>query len=792
MAVPTSMPRRTITGFVLSLALWSVASTGIASAADPPVPGPLDRPIVDLALAEPGGDPDQAPRLLTLDSVDQPSGTVRVALLDRAAGWLPISSLTVPLLGPADGAEDPWLIEIGSGRFVVLSTSHQMERTSIASIDLTGIGNTTIEVAQPTILPMAVDDAGAIDVDGDGARELIVSSAVTRHGGDVCQGSVIDVLDGTSLARRAEWAVPDTRLAGGVLGEWDGLVGGDLLAYAYGNCPAGPDAARRLGVVAIRLADGLPIVALSPSDPAASTTSPGVPLAADLDGDGRDEAVVRDGDALVILEPARGWRRTELAGGDVLPMSAVASEGGRPGTLAWIANVSADEVMVASIGRDTKSADGPLAVTDRSLDLTGVSRPRRTRVLAAMRDVAVAQTAPQAWHGDLDGDGCTDILGPLLTAQCPAQAWQGDLDGDGCTDILGPLLTAQCPAGPNASIKVGATWFATRPVVAFEGGQGRELLIVSTMDWKPGLVAPAPASPAAVGPPGGWRHGPSPRFVLSEVRAVDAAYFDRFPVPRPTIERAPVRSNGTDFPGFTGARVFVRVISARPDDPPPAPAPSLDDFLSAPAAGGELITVVRVPVPEAAKSGRDGSFVHLSLADVVAPDGELAERWTVTIAQVNEWGEIAGPVRGTIVRDSTGPSLTLDVPFLSAPWPLEATVQGRSEPGVEIRGGTGGPVTADRRGRFELRTQLVPWPQTVELTAIDQSGNTTTSQFSLVGGVDYRSFPWAAIVAAALLLGAILSAGRGATIRRDLEVIESGDPLPEIEELPAIRERTRA
>jgi hypothetical protein len=556
------------------------------------------------------------------------------------------------------------------------------------------------------------------------------------------------------------------RLAGAVLGEWDGLVGGDLLAYAYGNCPAGPDTPQRLGVVAIRLADGQPIVALSPSDPAASTAAPGVPLAADLDGDGRDEAVVRDGDALVVLEPARDWRRTDVAGGDVLPMSAVAGDGGRPGILAWIANVSADEVMVASIGRDTGSPDGPLAVTAESLDLTGVSRSRRTRVLDAMRDVAMAQAAPQAWHGDLDGDGCPDILGPLVTAQCPG--------------------------GPNASIKVGATWFATRPVVAFEGAEGRELLIASTMDWKPGLVAPAPASPAAVGPAGGWRHGPSPRFVLSEVRAVDAAYFARFPVPRPTIERAPVRSNGTDFPGFTGARVFVRVVSARPDDPPPAAAPSLDEFLSAPPAGGELVTVVRVPVPEAAESGRDGSFVHLSLAGVVAPDGEPAQRWTVTIAQVNEWGEIAGPVRGTIVRDSTGPSLTLDAPFLSAPWPLEATIHGRSEPGVEIRGGTGGPVTADRRGRFELRTQLVPWPQTVELTAIDQSGNTTTSQFSLVGGVDYRAFPWAAIVAAALLLGAILSAGRGATVRRDLEVIEAGDPLPEIEELPTVRERTRA
>lgn len=658
------------------------------------------------------------------------------------------------------------MIEIAAGQLVVLSTSHQLERTSIAPFHVTLDGAATIEIGHPTILSMAVDDAGAIDVDGDGVKELVVSSAVTRRRGDVCQGSVIDVLDATTLAQVAEWAVPDMRLAGGVLGEWDGLVGGDLLAYAYGNCPAGPDSARRLGIVAIRLADGLPIVALSPQDPGAATASPGVPLAADLDGDGRDEVVIRDGEALVILEPARGWARTEVARDDVMPLSAVPSAPGRAGALAWLEHEPADDGMVAAVGRITRSSGGSLGVTPARLDLAAVARARRVQVLAAMLAVAVAQAAPQAWRGDIDGDGCTDILGPLLTAQCAGDA--------------------------EVSLKVGATWFATRPVVAFGAGDGRELLIASTMEWTPAFAGPAPATPAAAGPPGGWRHGPSPRFALSEVRAADAAYFTRFPVTRPTIERAPVRAPATDFPGFTGARVFVRVTAAHPTDPPPAEAPTLHAFLSAPPSSGELVTVVRVPVPAAAESGRDGSFVHVSLVGVPTADGEPAERWTVTIAQVNEWGEIAGPVRGTIVRDSSGPSLTLDVPFLSVPWPMEATVHGRSEPGVEVRGGNGGSVTADRRGRFELKTQLAPWPQTVELVAIDESGNTTTSQFSLLGGVDYRAFPWAAIVAAALLLGAILSAGRGTTVRREMEEIEEGDPLPEIEELPVAGERTRA
>ncbi len=155
-----------------------------------------------------------------------------------------------------------------------------------------------------------------------------------------------------------------------------------------------------------------------------------------------------------------------------------------------------------------------------------------------------------------------------------------------------------------------------------------------------------------------------------------------------------------------------------------------------------------------------------------------------TIAQVNDWGEVAGPVRGTIVRDLSGPSLTLDAPFLSLPWPMAATVHGRSEPGVEVRGASGGPVNTDRRGRFELRTQLAPWPQTLELTAVDESGNVTVGRFSLVGGVDYRAFPWGAILAVTLLLGAVLSAGRGSRARAtEPDVYADIDPKPEIEEL---------
>ena len=764
MIVRSTAPYRALAALALFAAVMQQMAIGAVNAADPPVPGPLDRPIADVALIDAGGTPEAPPLLLTLDTENVPPGTIRVALLDRSIRWQPVAAVTIALFGPTEGAETPWLVELGPRQFAILATSHDLGRTALAPVRIVPGDAEPIQVGPMTSIDRAVDDAGAIDVDGAGSAELVVSAAIPPSG-DVCQGSLVRVLDGTTFAERAEWVVPEMRLAGGVLGEWDGLPGGDLLAYAYATCPAGPDSAQRLGVFGLRLADGTPIVARSPEDP---TASPGVPLVADFDGDGRDEVVIREGVALVVLEPARGWARTEVARGDVMPLLAAGPEAaGRAGTLVWVDHASAGDNLVMALGGVTRTPDGSLAIASQPLDLAAAGPARLRRVLRGMRGVARAQVAPQAWRGDIDGDGCADILAPLLTAQCAA-------------DFESTVL------------KLGATWFAARPVVAFQAGDSRELLIAATIEWAPASGGPRPATPAAATPPGAWRHGPSPRFALSEVRAADAAYFNSFPIPRPTIERAAVRAQATDFPGFTGARVLIRVTSTRPDDPPPPDAPTLDAFLSDPPAKGELVVVDRVPVPPGAESGRDGSFVHVSLADVLAPGGGPAERWTVTIAQINDWGEIAGPVRGTIIRDSTGPSLTVDTPFLSAPWPLEATLHGRSEPGVEVRGASGGPALADRRGRFELRTQLAPWPQTVELTAIDESGNRTTRQFSFVGGVDYRAFPWPAILAVLLLLGAAFSAGRGTQRVRDERPAADTDPQPEIEELPPTGEWPRA
>ena len=757
---------RMVTALLLALVVTGWIGTPRANAIEPPSPGPLDRPLADVALLEREADPPVPPLLLTLDTADLPSGSVRIALLDRSTDWGPIASATYVFAEPGDESETPWLVDMGSGGFVILATSHEQSQTTLLRLQVAPDGDVPIDLGRPIPLAMAVDDAGAIDVDGDGTIELVVASATTSRSGGTCQSSQIRVLDGTSLAQRSEYTVPDVRLAGGVLGEWDGIPGGDLLAYTYGNCPAGPDSAQRLGVLALRLADGTPTVAIAPGDPTGSLPLPGVPLQADLDGDGHAEAVMRDGSALTIIEPARGWTRTEIAQGDVVPLAALASStDGRPGVVAWLERSRGDELAV-SIGTVHRSGDGSLALTTQRLDLGDVSTTRRSHVIRALADAAVAQA--------------------------PSQAWVGDIDADGCAEILAPLLIAQCVGGDEFSMRPGAAWFATRPIAIFDARNGRELLIAATMAWHPDEGAPRAATPASTFTPGAWRHGPSVQFALSEIRASDAVYFSTFPVPRPTIERGPVQMQATDLPGFTGVRVVIRAVALGADGLPSRDAPTLDAFLHDPVAERELVGVGRIPVPAGAESGRDGSFVRVPLDAAETPDGLPPERWIVTIAQINDWGEVAGPVRQTIELDSDGPSLVLETPFLSAPWPFEATIHGRSEPAIEIQGGTGGPVQSDRRGRFELRTQLAPWPQTVELVAVDETGNRTTKRFTLVGGVDYRAFPWAAIVAVALLLGAILSAGRGTRAAREVEELPDSDPLPEIEELPTAGEWPRA
>jgi hypothetical protein len=132
------------------------------------------------------------------------------------------------------------------------------------------------------------------------------------------------------------------------------------------------------------------------------------------------------------------------------------------------------------------------------------------------------------------------------------------------------------------------------------------------------------------------------------------------------------------------------------------------------------------------------------------------------------------------------------VPFTSPVWPFLTHLRGRAEPGSTVSIDGGGRLEVDDRGRFTVVTHLAPWPQTIRLTATDVNGNASVGEFSIVGGVDYRQFPWA-LIAAVTLLGLVAARGlatAGKTRTGGVAATSWSTGLlddasrPEIEELP--------
>ena len=79
-----------------------------------------------------------------------------------------------------------------------------------------------------------------------------------------------------------------------------------------------------------------------------------------------------------------------------------------------------------------------------------------------------------------------------------------------------------------------------------------------------------------------------------------------------------------------------------------------------------------------------------------------------------------------------------------------------------------------------------PWPQTVEVTAVDPSGNATSTRASVMGGLDLRQLPWPAILAVTVIVAVALSSLRGGRRVRpevSVTVLSDDDHLPVIEEL---------
>ena len=270
-------------------------------------------------------------------------------------------------------------------------------------------------------------------------------------------------------------------------------------------------------------------------------------------------------------------------------------------------------------------------------------------------------------------------------------------------------------------------------------------------------------------------------------------YFREFPIPSATLERTTAADATTGIPGLTGVRMFVGISALAVDPAEPRGDPGLGR-LQAQAHGSTAMAVIRIPVPPGVEAGRDGGLATIRLGDTTLADGARADRWSVGVVPVNDWGEIGSPVFSVVMRDAVGPSLLVEVPFTSAIWPFAATIAGSVEPRSVVAVAGVGDMELDRRGRFTIQTALAPWPQTLSVTATDASGNITLREVSVVGGIDYRRVPWAMIAAIALLLVVTLSGLLGSRPRggpsgllggRPVAVGSADDgPMAEMEELP--------
>lgn len=735
------------------VAAWLLVAPG-ASAADGDPGSLFDEPIVDVAVVERGA--GLSPDLLTLDTSGAAFGGVRVSLLRRDDGWSRVAYSTFVLASPSDGST-PWLVDLGDGRFAVVSISSNQPRTFVVHVHVDPSSAIPFRVGGTVVLEMTASDTGAADVVGDGASELIVAG---HRDGDPysCAGGTIEVLVGDDLGERGTVQVPKMRLAGAALGEWDGRPGADLLANAYETCPIQPDSGERHHLLGIRLRDGARIVDIPASETDPPNWWPSLPLVVDVDGDGRDEAIVRTDTTISIVDPRDRWRFTTVAEGNVALLAAMHDAQGPPSAL------------VTWAGWNDES--GP----------SGVWHSRIHRVDGSL---SLAKTEPSLLLPPDEFEGVFWRLQNAELSQHPSLAWTGDVDGDGCPEVVAPLVRAGCLGAGEAVL--GSPWLGTRPLAVVGPAGDRRLLAALGREWYPYVGGPIVPAPAAAGAPGAWRHGPSTSFSLAELRLPTGASGLATAVASPLVDPFASADGMIDLSGPTGSRLLVRALALATTDTSTSPGPvaTRTGFLQTEGREFEFAGMIPIAVPAGTTPGASFGSEPFDIRATVYSGG-LADRWTVVAATLDAWGNVSEPVATTAIYDVTAPTLSLEVPFLSAPWPFDGAVTGTSEAGMSVRLGDGPPFNVDPDGSFELRTQLAPWPQTLEVTAVDPSGNATSTRVSVMGGADLRQMPWPPIAAVTIIVAVGVSSIRGGRrARPGIAVVESSDPdrLPVIEEL---------
>lgn len=712
----------------------------------------LDLPRADVAVLD-GSGPDGAPRLFVVDPMDPDRAMMDLTVLERDGTW-GVATTTRLDLGRADGDDfaPPILIGLGRDRFAVLTTSAASGGSRIVTVEVTTDPVTRVaRIEEEQRLRLGrLERAGAADVDGDGIADLVVATTREPDVGSSCPRTRLHVYPAGDLGRPWPTVVTDVAMGPGVVGQFDDEPGDDLAVYGWSDCSDATPLAP-LELVAYRLADGTAIGSV----PAGNETRPPTlppPVRLDIDGDRRHELLGQGPRGLSIVDPRNGWDDIRVASRDAIPLG----EALGPERVVWL--------EPATQGRPSIGAEAVRRTADGILD-SGPATVRWDLVPPTLAWEAAEQTTRAA---------AERTLRPV--------AWRGVVDDPACADLFVPNVRLTC-AGER--LEDGPTWIASRPVLAFDdvADGGRRVLVAAGLTWPDRETPPITPDPWGDGSGGRWRAPDGATFALTEVPAATLSA----PGAGGSIAADPVAILGpaARVRADPGTRLAIGVVALRPGAPSPATA--VDPLAPEDVGGDVVISLRRIPM----MGTRDGALptieVPLGWATLA---GAPADRWALLVTRLDDLGRITAGQRFEVRHDTTAPVVQLDAPFVSPPWPFTARLVGRTEPGTTVTLAGARPVTADLTGAFTIETQLAPWPQRLSIGATDGSRNVSTLELSVVGGVDYRAFPWAAIGAAALIVAAAVSGlvgsrrrqANGATATPDLAMADGSGP--ELEELP--------
>lgn len=197
------------------------------------------------------------------------------------------------------------------------------------------------------------------------------------------------------------------------------------------------------------------------------------------------------------------------------------------------------------------------------------------------------------------------------------------------------------------------------------------------------------------------------------------------------------------------------------------------------AATIELVDAVEIVGDDGPRllADGDGFTVVVSAPDgstVIGANGSRVDERTVANGQVtmpieprrggNDVNQDFDTIVLVLTPDGRGITAAWDGTFVREPpeirvtaatdtMELSATLEGRASPGSQVTAG-GQVLETDDEGRFAGAIDAPIWPSQVLVTARDPLGNEASQRIEVVGLIDYRGLPWAAILVVVTILAA--------------------------------------